>query len=681
MQNRKMMGLSLSVAVLLSSVAVWAEAPAKPAEAAALVPVVVGVVHPQDGLIADEYKQVTAVLREAKHATDKSLYPLIELIEPVKAEVLAWKAGGKLPDRRAMVHFSNETGVQEAVVNITQKKVEDIKPLPGEAMVTFVEFMSAMETALGNDEFIKALAKRNVKPDEAFCLPLTAGNFFIPEEKGQRLMKVPCYVKPTGSNFYAKPLEGLYALVELKSNKVLKVIDEAVVPAPKDDWGYTEEEVATRVPLRPEMNPARLAQTGKPNYTISGSEISWDIWKFRYRTDKRPGMVVSDITVNDGKDWRSVLYQAHLSEVFVPYQDPSQGWYWRTYMDSGEYGFGLFLSPLTAGVDCPAYASFLPAIIHDDNGNPLEIPNAICVFERSVGDPAWRHFEVFAQTPEAPVPAEGRPETELVMRTASEVGNYDYLVDYRFKQNGEIYIMVGASGLDAVKGVVSTSMQDATAKADTSHGTLIAPYLVAANHDHFFNFRLDFDIDGQDNTFMVMDLVKEDAPADVPRRSLWNTTHQPVTNEMDGRFKISALQPKMFHIMNMNKSGPLGHNPSYMIHHGNVAYSPFDFVNDAPMKRNAYVEYSIWNTLYDPNQRYAGGKYAFASDGSDTLAEWVKANRNIANKDVVTWFTAGFHHVPRMEDWPVMTTEWKTVHIMPFNFFPHNPALTIRKPK
>ena len=121
--------------------------------------------------------------------------------------------------------------------------------------------------------------------------------------------------------------------------------------------------------------------------------------------------------------------------------------------------------------------------------------------------------------------------------------------------------------------------------------------------------------------------------------------------------------------------------PQYMIYHGKVAYSPFDFENDPPMKRNAYVEYSVWNTLYDPTQRYAGGKYAFASDGSDTLAEWVKANRNIGNKDVVTWFTAGFHHTPRMEDWPVMTTEWKTVHLMPYNFFSHNPAMTLRKPK
>lgn len=674
--------LAFSITLALSTTSTWAEDTKANTEAMEKVASTAPLANPQDGLSADEYKKVTALLREAGVATDKSLYPLIEVIEPPKAEVLEWRKSQKLPDRKAMAQFTSDKGVQESVVNLTTGKVESTQVLNKETMVLFTEFMSAMETVLKNEDFIKAFAKRGLKPEQGLCLPLTAGNFFLEEEKGKRLMKVPCYVKPTdSSNFYAKPVEGLYAVVDLKENKVLKIEDDEVLLLPKDDWGYTQAEVEKRTPLRPETNPAIITQTGKPNYTINGSEINWDIWKFRYRIDKRPGMVVSDIRVNDEGNWREVLYQAHLSEVFVPYMDPSKGWYWRTYMDSGEYGFGLFLSPLTKGVDCPNNATFLPALIHDDNGNPLEIPNAVCVFERSNGDPAWRHFEVFAQSPDKPVPAEGRPETELVVRTASEVGNYDYLIDYRFKQNGDIYIMVGASGLDAVKGVAATNMQDPTAKADTSHGNLIAPNLVAANHDHFFNFRLDFDIDGQDNTFMKMDLVKEEAPADIPRRSLWNLTHTPITNELDGRFKISSLKPQMFHVMNMNKTGHLGHNPSYMIHHGNVAYSPFDFENDPPMKRNAYVEYSIWNTLYDPNQRYAGGKYAFASDGSDTLAEWVKANRNIANKDIVTWFTAGFHHAPRMEDWPVMSTEWKTVHIMPYNFFGKNPALTIRNPK
>lgn len=637
-------------------------------------------IHPLDGLSTDEYKQVTSVLKEAGHADNKSLYPLIELLEPEKAAVKAWSEDKPL-DRRAIAQFRTEKGYKRAIVNLTQKKVEDIQPLEKETMVLFTEFMSAMEVALKDEKFAAALAKRDLKPDDAFCLPLTAGNFFTESEQGKRLMKLPCYVKPNGTNFYAKPVEGLFAVVDLKESKLLEIVDEGVVPVPKDDWGYSEEEVAKRIPVREKGNPTKLVQHQEPNFTIDGSQISWDIWNFRYRIDKRPGMVLSDVNVNDGGNWRSVLYQTHLSEVFVPYMDPSKGWYWRTYMDSGEYGFGLFLTPLRKGVDCPSYATFKPAVIHDDNGNPLEIPDAVCIFERSVGDPAWRHYEVFAQEPDKPVPTEGRAGSELVVRTASQVGNYDYLIDYRFKQNGELYIKVGATGLDAVKGVASTSMNDKTAMADTKHGTLIAPHLVAANHDHYFNFKLDMDIDGTENTAMMANIVPFAPDADVPRRSMWKVEHELVDSEMDGRFKLSAFKPRYFHVMNTNKKGHLGHTPAYMIHHGSTAYGPFDFKNDPPMKRNAYIEYSIWNTLYDPKQRYAGGEYAFASDGSDTLAEWVKADRNLVNKDIVTWFTAGFHHIPRMEDWPVMTTEWKTIHLMPMNFFPHNPALSLQAPK
>lgn len=636
--------------------------------------------HPLDGLSAEEYQAVTATLRDAGKAGDGTLYPLIELIEPDKADVLAWKEGDP-ETRRARVHYSADGGFRTAIVNITDHTVEADAPATGQPMILFAEFVGAMEAALSHPDMVAGLEKRGLTPDDVFCLPLTAGNFLTDEYQGTRLMKVPCYMNPTGSNFYARPIEGLFAVVDLAKGEALRVVDEGAVPPPTDGWGYTEAEVAERAPLRPAMNPARLSQPGGSNVTIDGSAITWDIWKMRLRVDKRPGVVLSEIMVKDGEEWRSVLYQAHLSEVFVPYQDPGEGWYWRTYMDSGEYGFGLFLSPLTPGVDCPAYATYLPATIADDNGNPLEIPNAICIFERDIGDPAWRHFEVFAQAPDAPVPAEGRPATELVVRSASEVGNYDYLIDYRFQQSGQMEIKIGATGLDAVKGVASTSMDDPTAAEDTKYGTLIAPNLVAPFHDHYFNFRLDFDVDQPKNMFEVMEIVPGTPPEGSPRRSMWTVKHTVPDSEMDARYQITTLKPKYFHIMDMDRKGPLGHNPGYMIHHGNAAYGPsFDYENDPPMKRNAYIEYSVWNTVYDPKHRYAGGDMPMQSDGSDTLAEWVKADRSLAGQDVVTWFTAGFHHIPRVEDWPVMSTDWKTIHIMPFNFFSHNPALTIRAP-
>lgn len=637
--------------------------------------------HPLDGLSPQEISRTGEILRDAGHASEDTRYALIELLEPAKATVLSWREDDPMP-RQATVHFSEGDQVLEAIVDLAESRVASVGPLAGQPMILLEEFLASMDLALGNEAFKAALEKRGLTAEDVFCLPLTAGSYPGTPSEGKRIMKVPCYVNPTGSNFYAKPIEGLFATVDLESNEVLEVVDEAVFPVPEDAWGYTDAELTERFgELRPEINAAELRQEGGPNFTIDGSRLTWDIWQFRYRTDKRPGVVLSDIKVHDKGNWRSVLYQAHLSEVFVPYMDPGRGWYWRTYMDSGEYGFGIFMSPLRKGIDCPAYASFLPAVVHQDNGEPLEIPDAICVFERSIGDPAWRHFEVFAQSETQMTPAEGRPATELVFRSASEVGNYDYLIDYVFQQNGGIDIMVGSTGLDAVKGAVSTSMKDETAAGETRYGTLIAPHLIAPNHDHFFNFKLDFDIDGQANTFMRSALVPGDPVPDSPRRSFWVVEQQAAETELEGRYRVNPETPAMYHVMNMNLESALGHNPSYMIvPHNSVAYSPLDTSNDPPMMRNGYIDYTIWNTLEDPTRRYAGGKLAFASSGEDSLPEWVKANKPIANADVVTWYTMGFHHVPHMEDWPVMSTMWKGIKLKPFNFFANNPAATIRTP-
>ena len=642
----------------------------------ALAPTV-AISHPLDGLTGAEMLRVTEILRAAGAANDQTRYPLIELLEPPKAEVLAWSDGDPEP-RRALVHLLNQAGFRAAVVDITGGTVEAAGPATGQPMVLFEEFTGAMNAALDHPEMIAGLTRRGLTPTDVFCLPLTAGNYLTPEYEGTRLMKVPCYLNPTGSNYYAKPIEGLFAVVDLIRGEATAVVDEGVVPVPEDDWGYTPDEVAARQPLRPASNPVDLTQAGSPGYAITGSRIEWDIWRFRLRVDKRPGIVLSNIDVRDGERWRSVLYQAHLSEVFVPYMDPSAGWYFRTYMDSGEYGFGLFLSPLRAGIDCPGHATFLPALVNDDRGRPLDIPDAICIFERYIGDPAWRHFEVFAQGEATFVPAEGRPDTELVVRTASVVGNYDYLIDYRFRQNGEIAIKIGATGLDAVKGVAATSMEDSTAAADTAYGTLVAPNLVAPFHDHYFNFRLDFDIDGPVNHPAVLEVVAGEPAADSPRRSFWTVKSSAPASELEARYTLSAQAPKYFLVRNEAERTRLGHHPAYMIHHGSVAYGPFDYAADPPMRRNAYIGHTIWNTVHDPTQRYAGGEFPMQSDGSDTLAEWVKADRALQGTDVVTWFTAGFHHLPRAENWPVMSTDWKAIHIMPHNFFTRNPALTIR---
>jgi len=638
--------------------------------------------HPLDSLTKDEITRVVAILNAAGLTTPEARWPLITLKEPDKSVVLAYEEGDPAP-REAVVNVVTEDGTFKGIVDLAGERVVSFEPATGQSMILLEEFLSAMELALGSEDFVAGLARRDLTPDGVFCLPLTAGAFGGPEEAGRRLMKVPCYVNPDQSNFYAKPVEGLYAVVDLNAKEVVEVIDTGAVPVPTDPWGYTEAELAARddMTMRPETERATLTQDGSANYTIEGSKVTWDMWSFRYRVDKRPGVVLSQIMADIGDGPRSVLYQANLSEVFVPYMDPTEGWYWRTYMDSGEYGFGIFMSPLRAGVDCPAYATFLPATFHTDEGAPMEIPDAICIFERSIGDPAWRHFEIFAQSPDTFTPAEGRPAAELVMRYAAEVGNYDYLVDYAFDQSGRINIRVGSTGLDAVKGVAATDMASPTAAEETRYGTLIAPHLVAPNHDHFFNFRLDFDIDGRDNSFMRTAIKPATGAEGAPRRSYWVTEMSMPKTESEARYKVNPETPAMYHVGNMNVTSALGHHPTYMLNPGNsVAYSPLDVANDPPARRNPYISHTMFVTPYAADEQYAGGEYAFQSDGSDTLATFMAADRDIANTDIVTWYTMGFHHVPRMEDWPVMPMMWKTLTLVPFNFFGHNPAITIRSP-
>ncbi len=51
-----------------------------------------------------------------------------------------------------------------------------------------------------------------------------------------------------------------------------------------------------------------------------------------------------------------------------------------------------------------------------------------------------------------------------------------------------------------------------------------------------------------------------------------------------------------------------------------------------------------------------------------------EADRSIANRDVVFWYTFGHTHVPRAEDYPVMPTSYIGFLIKPSGFFDINPS-------
>ena len=76
---------------------------------------------------------------------------------------------------------------------------------------------------------------------------------------------------------------------------------------------------------------------------------------------------------------------------------------------------------------------------------------------------------------------------------------------------------------------------------------------------------------------------------------------------------------------------------------------------------------------YRADERYAAGDYPNQSAGGG-LPAWTASDRPIENRDLVLWYTVGFRHVTVAEDWPILTTKWRSFALVPFNFFEGNPA-------
>jgi primary-amine oxidase len=97
--------------------------------------------------------------------------------------------------------------------------------------------------------------------------------------------------------------------------------------------------------------------------------------------------------------------------------------------------------------------------------------------------------------------------------------------------------------------------------------------------------------------------------------------------------------------------------------------------------RAGFIKAHLWVTAYDPTQQYAAGQFVNQGRGGDGLPRWVQANRSLVNRDVVLWYTMGITHIPRPEDWPVMSVHRAGFRLVPNGFFSRNPALDIPRPR
>ncbi len=626
------------------------------------------VLHPLDPLSQSEINTSVAVLKAAGHVDDKTRFVFLTLREPNKPAVLKWRPGTPVT-REAFVIIKQGAQTDEAVVDLSRSALRSWREVKGvqPALLIYDELASLNDIVRADPGWQAAMRKRGFATfDKIECMPFSAGYFAVPEEKGHRLMRAECFDAGAALNYWGRPIEGVVATVDLNQRRVMKLVDTGVVPVPKEPAEYDAKSLATkRAPLKPVVEQ----EPDGPNFVVNGSAISWDNWKFRVRMDPRLGIVVSTVSFTDGGRDRSIMYEGHLSDIFVPYMDPSPGWYFRSYMDAGEYGAGKLASSLVPGADCPANAYFFSDWIADEKGVAQQRPRIACLFERGDGAIAWRHWDFISNQ------TESRPARELVLRWIATVGNYDYLFDWTFQQDGTIKVGVGATGIDETKGVVSKNYTSRRG-TDGEYGTFIADNLVGVNHDHFFCYKLDLDVDGTANSFEAVRLKRIRLKG--LRKSLWVAEPKILKREAEAKLNEDMDEPALWRTINPNVLDPMGYPVSYELVPGHGTTDLLD-PDDYPRKRAGFADYQLWVTPYTPLQA-AAGMYPNQSDGSDGLPAWTKQNRSIENTDVVLWYTIGFHHEPVSEDWPILPTMWHEFYLRPRGFFAHSPVIDLPAP-
>jgi primary-amine oxidase len=622
-----------------------------------------GAAHPMDALTADEIRKAVDILRSSGRTDTTAKFATLALQENAKASVRAWRPG--LPAaRRAFAVVMQHNAVYEGVVDLKSGQVESWVEIQGKQPRILIAEMDAREALWANSAWRAAMQKRGYDENAAtFCAPLSPGPTLDREFATRRILYLSCYdVADEQVSTFGRPIEGLMAIVDVSAKEVLRVVDLGVVPTPTDRASLSYERSAR---YRPEARAVEIATPEGSNIEIRGSQVHWDNWDFHLRVDQRVGPVLSLATYDDRGAKRDVLYQLAVAEMFVPYMDPAATWSWKAYMDVGEYGFGLLASVLQPGSDCPASAHLLDQTIADDDGRPITLRNAVCVFERPTGGPLWRHVGEGT--------SESRANVELVVRMAPVVGNYDYIVDYVFDRAGDIEVRAGAAGIDAVKAVAAQSLEDPTAKGDTAYGTMIANGLVGINHDHYISFRIDMDVDGTRNRAIFDQVTSQTLPRGNARRSLWTIT--PHTVATAGPLP-HATHEGFLRIESNDRNSSVGNPTSYQLYPGHTVSSVLS-ADDPIQARAEWSRYPVWLSRYAAEELYASGPYPNQNPETDGLMKWTRARQSIEGEDLVLWYNVGFRHVTRAEDWPAMPTVWHSFRLRPFNFFDQSPAMDV----
>lgn len=619
--------------------------------------------HPLEPLTQAEVQQSVGLVRTLPSWTAETRVISVMLQEPPKSAVYAWPVTPVAERLATAVLMDNRSNQASTVtLDLAVNRVVDVQLAPAGAQPTLSadEQVECEQAVLASQEFRAALERHyGIQDTSLVMVDIWSAGYYGGDDHdgGQRLTRPLCFLRsdPT-DNGYARPIEGIRPVVDLNTMKVVRIEEYGIWPLPPESCNYSPERAG---PLRTTIKPIVITQPEGPGFTLKDHQMSWQNWNFVIGFNAREGLTLHHIRYTDAGRERSILYRGSLTEMVVPYGDPRPTQARKNAFDVGEYGMGMCANSLQLGCDCLGDITYLDADLCDSRGRTLTIRNAICIHEEDYGI-LWKHTD--RRLPDDP---QVRRSRRLVVSSVSTVENYEYGFFWYFYQDGNIEFQLKLTGI--------LSLGAAHPGESLPHGALVAPQLYAPNHQHFFNMRLDFDIDGERNTVHQVDVIADPVNELNPFENAFRAKATALLTEKQALANVNLETARTWRIVNPSRKNRLGEPVGYKFVPGDNCV-PFASPNAWWRKRARFVDHHVWVTPFHEDENFAAGDFPNQSLADHGLSTWVERDRRIEDADVVLWYTLGHTHIPRPEDYPVMPCAYVGFLLKPNGFFDHNPA-------
>lgn len=320
-------------------------------------------------------------------------------------------------------------------------------------------------------------------------------------------------------------------------------------------------------------------------------------WRVCWTVHAKNGLVITGawFRKSPAAPFVRVLWDGRISEIFVPYHDGSPRYY-----DVTNFTFNL---TSVSAADCPAQGG----------GSP--IANNVCKEVRDRGL-VWKDY------------AQVRRGQELSLWGALGAGNYNYVMEWIFRDDGMLIGRVGATAVNL-------------------------PSKPLMTHVHNPMWRLDVDLDGSWG-----DSAAEMIHAESGLNG--SDTHALIPVERGVAWNLPAFTG--LHITDSVLKNAKGHVSGYLL-------MPWS-AHGVSRHQEPFTQQDMWVTRYKWNEMDA--RY---------LPTYVSPAESTVSADNVLWYKGSMHHHPRDEDGEFIGNTWRgEAHIMwtgfmlmPFNLFDRTP--------